>query len=442
MLHDPMRTHSRATVVGVCIAALGLLGFLIWGILSPQAEGADQGRHRHRQAVRPGLRADRRSRTRQLVPVFNLASARLLLMAQQQKAQEEQRRRQAGQPAAGARTAGRRADRGRRQRAARHPEGPQGRHRRRAGPAAERRPAHRPAVDGLRPVHPRPGLPDPAKDDKVETTVIAGVDELGPELKPDRVAAGARAGRRDLPGLPHPGHGEPAEHQRGAREGRPGTARGRVPRSTSADVEPRNITTGMLNAIPEKAALVSPGIARPGLGLRHRPRRRDLRRSARCSRSSAPATSPVLRGAEGRHRGGQAVHRRPDPVLRQPWRATIPAVNPDKMTGPAADTGRHRRRDLPGAGDRGAEAGELPGRLPGLELRRRGRQRRGAHVGAHRQRVPGIPLNPKGEPQSVDDLHPERGRRAHRPLLHAARPRRGRPPGDVEGGLHHAARSR
>ena len=36
MLHDPMRTHSRATVVGVVLGVLGVAVFTIWGLLSPQ----------------------------------------------------------------------------------------------------------------------------------------------------------------------------------------------------------------------------------------------------------------------------------------------------------------------------------------------------------------------------------------------------------------------
>ena len=35
MLHDPMGTHKRATVTGIIVALTGLLGFLIWAVLSP-----------------------------------------------------------------------------------------------------------------------------------------------------------------------------------------------------------------------------------------------------------------------------------------------------------------------------------------------------------------------------------------------------------------------
>jgi hypothetical protein len=35
MLHDPCARTARATIVGVCLAAVGVVGFLVWGLLSP-----------------------------------------------------------------------------------------------------------------------------------------------------------------------------------------------------------------------------------------------------------------------------------------------------------------------------------------------------------------------------------------------------------------------
>src|SRR3954451_4519294 len=88
MLHDPLRTHSRGTIVGICLAALGLLGFLIWGILSPKPtvpskDGIVIGKPSGQVYVlltQP---------TKRLIPVFNLASARLLLYSQQLGDQEK-----------------------------------------------------------------------------------------------------------------------------------------------------------------------------------------------------------------------------------------------------------------------------------------------------------------------------------------------------------------
>lgn len=95
MLHDPMRTHSRATIVGVCLAALGLLGFLIWGILSPKPtvpskDGIIIGKPSGQVYVLL-------TNPKRLIPVFNMASARLLLYKHQNPDSDKQ---QAGAPAA------------------------------------------------------------------------------------------------------------------------------------------------------------------------------------------------------------------------------------------------------------------------------------------------------------------------------------------------------
>ncbi|MDV6013095.1 type VII secretion protein EccB [Haloechinothrix sp. LS1_15] len=90
MLHDPLRTHNRATGVGVVIAAIGLLGFLIFGILRPAPqppnEGIVIGQESGQVYVKtPATEED----PAQLTPTFNLASARLVLMARQQGDEEE-----------------------------------------------------------------------------------------------------------------------------------------------------------------------------------------------------------------------------------------------------------------------------------------------------------------------------------------------------------------
>lgn len=83
MLHDPMRTHSRATAVGVIVAAIGLLGFLLFGILkaAPQVPGAGIviGKESGQIYVKTEATA---TRPAMLIPTFNLASARLILMGQ------------------------------------------------------------------------------------------------------------------------------------------------------------------------------------------------------------------------------------------------------------------------------------------------------------------------------------------------------------------------
>ncbi|HET9140713.1 type VII secretion protein EccB [Actinophytocola sp.] len=81
MLHDPMRTHSRATIVGVCLAAVGVVGFLIWGLLSPSPKPPNEdGIVISKQSGQVYVLVNN---PRQLIPVFNLASARLLLHSRQ-----------------------------------------------------------------------------------------------------------------------------------------------------------------------------------------------------------------------------------------------------------------------------------------------------------------------------------------------------------------------
>ncbi|MEU5257699.1 type VII secretion protein EccB [Amycolatopsis sp. NPDC021455] len=84
MLHDPMRTHTRATIVGVVLGALGMIVFVVWGLLSPAPSVPDAG----------NIVIGEQSGTvyvvaagnpKKLIPTFNLASARLLLLAQQKQ---------------------------------------------------------------------------------------------------------------------------------------------------------------------------------------------------------------------------------------------------------------------------------------------------------------------------------------------------------------------
>ncbi|MEO6082222.1 MAG: type VII secretion protein EccB [Umezawaea sp.] len=81
MLHDPMRNHSRATMVGVVLGVVGMVGFLVWGLFSPdpQLDGETQIVMSKESGQ---IYVVRNSPQRQLIPVFNLASARLLLLSE------------------------------------------------------------------------------------------------------------------------------------------------------------------------------------------------------------------------------------------------------------------------------------------------------------------------------------------------------------------------
>jgi len=86
MLHDPMRTHSRATIVGICLAAVGMLGFLIWGILSPKPTApTEDGIVIGKPSGQVYVMIAKPETDKKLIPVFNLASARLVLMARAQQ---------------------------------------------------------------------------------------------------------------------------------------------------------------------------------------------------------------------------------------------------------------------------------------------------------------------------------------------------------------------
>src|SRR5699024_5074104 len=86
MLHDPMRTHSRATMVGVVLSALGVLGFIIFGMFKPAPEPPESG------GIVIGESSGQvyvsTGDPQELVPTFNLASARLYLLAQQDSADD------------------------------------------------------------------------------------------------------------------------------------------------------------------------------------------------------------------------------------------------------------------------------------------------------------------------------------------------------------------
>ncbi len=255
MLHDPMRTHSRATVVGVCLAALGLLGFLIWGILSPKPKAPDE------DGIVIGKPSGQvyvliAKPDKKLIPVFNMASARLLLMAQQEKSSEAQGGGQQGggpTPQVVAPTVVddnelRDIPKGRKAGIADGPD---------LLPSADQRIESRWTVCDQYMLD--RSLPDPAKDNKVETTVIAGVKELGPKLKQNEALLVRAPNGKTYLVYRTPGTAN-----------LPNTSAVRAevdledPRVREAleltGIEPRVITTGMLNAIPEKEQLASPGI--------------------------------------------------------------------------------------------------------------------------------------------------------------------------------------
>jgi type VII secretion protein EccB len=95
LAHDPMRTHSKATLIGAIVAVVALAGVGVYGLLRPSPTLPDKpGIVVSQQSGQVYVMRKQGDGSRQLVPTFNLASARLLLAAQQQ----QDRR---GQPGAG-----------------------------------------------------------------------------------------------------------------------------------------------------------------------------------------------------------------------------------------------------------------------------------------------------------------------------------------------------
>ncbi len=98
MLNDPMRTHTRATIVGVVLAALGVLVFVIWGLLSPKPSVPDAGNIVIGE--QSGTVYVVAGNPKKLIPTFNLASARLLIIAQQKQSSQQGAGNGASAPAA------------------------------------------------------------------------------------------------------------------------------------------------------------------------------------------------------------------------------------------------------------------------------------------------------------------------------------------------------
>jgi type VII secretion protein EccB len=82
MLHDPMGSHTRSAVVGVLLAMVAAIGFVLFAVLSPagsvpESNGVVIGKQ---SGAVYALITDS-TNTKRLVPTFNVTSARLILLA-------------------------------------------------------------------------------------------------------------------------------------------------------------------------------------------------------------------------------------------------------------------------------------------------------------------------------------------------------------------------
>ncbi len=259
MLHDPMRTHSRATIVGVCIAAVGVVGFLVWGILSPDPKPPNE------DAIVISKQSGQVyvliANPKQLIPVFNLASARLLLVAREEAAVQ--------QSGAGGNAAGVPAGTGTSEvKNATVVDEKQLRDIPRGRMAGIRNgpdllPGNDQRIDALWAVcdayEVNRSLPQPTSENKVETTVIGGVKDLGEELSGSNALL-VRA-ENDVVYLvyrtPVDANVRNAKAVRAAVDMTDRRVRAALNLQESSI---RKITTGLLNAIPEAPRLAVPDI--------------------------------------------------------------------------------------------------------------------------------------------------------------------------------------
>ncbi|GAA4443703.1 type VII secretion protein EccB [Actinokineospora soli] len=266
MLHDPMRTHTRATIVGVCLGAVGMIGFLIWGLLSPAPKPPDKDGIVIGQpsgAVYVLLNSTPKGQV--LIPTFNLASARLLLLSRSnpeaqgvgsQVAEE-------GDPFGGAPAAADSPTKPKfipddklegiqRERLTGITDAPQI-----LPEKPEQRISDNWAVCDQYQID--DSLVDPSSEDKIETTVIAGVPDLGAELETNAAL---------LVQAPTKKHYLVYRTPESANVRNTNTVRAEVDMTDKAvtqalrldEKDVRQITTGLLNAIPEAAPLTPPAI--------------------------------------------------------------------------------------------------------------------------------------------------------------------------------------
>ncbi|GAA3538211.1 type VII secretion protein EccB [Amycolatopsis ultiminotia] len=260
MLHDPMRTHSRATVVGVILGVLGAVVFVLWGLLSPapsvpSSDSIVIGEQSGTVYVVSG-------NPQRLIPTFNLASARLILMAQKQQAADQQQGGQqqgAQQAQAEVKPATVVSDEQLknipREKLTGIPDGPQ------LLPDADQRISPDWAVCDE--VKLDPQLPQPDSVGQTDTDVLAGVPNPGTELQDNQALLGdAGNGKTYLIYRLAPTQSRPNAN----------TVRAEIPLGVNDPVraalqlptKSRKVSQAFLNAIPEVAKLVPPEV--PGAG--------------------------------------------------------------------------------------------------------------------------------------------------------------------------------
>ncbi|ALG13858.1 hypothetical protein AOZ06_49570 [Kibdelosporangium phytohabitans] len=255
MLHDPMRTHSRATAVGVVLAAIGVLGFVIVGLLAPKPTVPDGGIIIAQPSGTVYVVA---GNPKTLTPTFNLASARLLLLAQQTQGQSSGSE-SPDVPAQKAENPTVIADKDLKDIPKRQltgiPNGPQ------LLPADDQRISDNWAVCDV--ITLDKSLPEAQQATGIQTSVLAGVGELNRELQPGESLLVQAENKKTYLVYRTPS----TINQRNSN-----AVRAEVDMSKPSVVQAlklekgavRRISTGMLNAIPEVQALAAPTVSGSG----------------------------------------------------------------------------------------------------------------------------------------------------------------------------------
>lgn len=238
MLHEPMRTHQRSLAAGAVLAICAVLGFLVVGLISPTgkvpgAGGIVIGRDSGAIYVVAGDPPH-------LIPVPNIASAKLLLMSQGMTPAE---------PTAVAESALQSLPKGPLTGIPGAPE---------MLPTGEDQKAS-PYWGVCDRLSFDPGLPreDAERQAMVETAVLVGVEDLGQALPKERALLVESVDKETY-----------LVYRNDQRSERP-VVRARIDLENSAvtaalgldSIVPRRISTGLLNAIPEGDPLDPPRIA-------------------------------------------------------------------------------------------------------------------------------------------------------------------------------------
>ncbi|MGH3629719.1 MAG: type VII secretion protein EccB, partial [Sciscionella sp.] len=261
MLHDPMRTHSRATIIGVVIGVVGLAGAGVFGLISPSPQVPNsQGIVVSQQSGSVYVLLKRKNGSKELIPTFNLASARLILAAQSQ--QSSGTGGQGANPSGGSSTpqvaTAQAVDDSQLQgiavgRLTGIPDGPSLLP---SDPKQQVKGNWAVCDDIAR----NETLPDPTSEGKVSTTVLAGVRDLGKALP-----AGQSLLVKSPEGKTYLIYRTPTNANQPQAE----AVRAQLDLTTPAvrstfnpnNLPPRPITNGLLNAIPSVQPLAVPKVA-------------------------------------------------------------------------------------------------------------------------------------------------------------------------------------